>query len=74
MLEINEKLYVGDVVRMRKTHPCGGADWEIVRVGADIGIVCQTCGRRVLLPRRKFARGVKQFVKRSPQAETETGG
>jgi hypothetical protein len=64
MLEISEKLYVGDVVRMRKVHPCGGTDWEIVRVGADIGIVCQTCARRVLLPRRQFARGVKMFIKR----------
>jgi hypothetical protein len=69
MLEINEKLYVGDVVRMRKSHPCGGVDWEIVRVGADIGVVCQTCGRRVLIPRRKFARDVKGFVKRSQQTE-----
>jgi hypothetical protein len=69
MLEINEKLYVGDVVRMRKTHPCGGVDWEIVRVGADIGVICQTCGRRVLIPRRKFARDVKGFVKRNPQTE-----
>ncbi len=73
MLAIDEKLYVGDVVRMRKQHPCGGTDWEIVRVGADIGIVCQRCGRRVLLPRRKFARGVKQFVKRGAQAEQEQG-
>jgi hypothetical protein len=69
MLEINEKLYVGDVVRMRKPHPCGGVDWEIVRVGADIGVVCQTCGRRVLIPRRKFARDVKGFVKRHAQSE-----
>ncbi|MEZ4635899.1 MAG: DUF951 domain-containing protein [Caldilineaceae bacterium] len=69
MLQINEKLYVGDVVRMRKAHPCGGVDWEIVRVGADIGIVCATCGRRVLIPRRKFARDVKQFVKRGAESE-----
>ncbi len=64
MLEINEKLYVGDVVRMRKTHPCGGTDWEIVRVGADIGVICTTCGHRVLLPRRKFAHSVKAFIRR----------
>ena len=55
MLEIHEKLYIGDVVEMRKQHPCGGWEWEIVRVGADIGLSCCTCGRRVLLPRRKFA-------------------
>ncbi len=68
MLAINEKLYIGDLVQMRKTHPCGGDRWEIVRVGADIGLICEKCGRRVLLPRRKFARGVRKFVRRSPQA------
>ena len=41
-MEISEKLYVGDVVEMRKVHPCGGRDWKIDRVGADIGLVCQT--------------------------------
>lgn len=71
MLAINEKLYTGDVVQMRKAHPCGGDRWEIVRVGADIGLLCQMCGRRVLLPRRKFARGVRKFVRRSPEAEKE---
>lgn len=65
MIEVSAKLYVGDVVEMRKVHPCGGYTWEIVRVGADIGIVCRTCGRRVLLPRRDFARGVKRFVQRA---------
>jgi hypothetical protein len=71
-MEISEKLYVGDVVQMRKAHPCGGHTWIIDRVGADIGMVCQTCGRRVLLPRRKFARGVKGFVKRGG-GEIENG-
>jgi hypothetical protein len=65
VIEVAAKLYVGDVVEMRKVHPCGGYIWEIVRVGADIGIVCRTCGRRVLLPRRDFARGVKHFVQRA---------
>ena len=63
-MEIYEKLYVGDVVEMRKTHPCGGTQWEVVRVGADIGMVCQTCKRRVLLPRRDFARQAKKFIRR----------
>jgi hypothetical protein len=65
MIDIAARLYVGDVVEMRKVHPCGGYVWEIVRVGADIGMVCRTCGRRVLLPRRDFARGVKRFVRRA---------
>lgn len=69
MIDISAKLFVGDVVEMRKQHPCGGATWEIVRVGADIGLVCQTCGRRVMLTRRDFARGVKRFVKRGAGAD-----
>ena len=70
-MEINETLYIGDVVRMRKPHPCGGTEWEIVRVGADIGLVCQTCGRRVLLTRRKFARQAKAFVQRGSAGEDQ---
>jgi len=52
---------------MRKTHPCGSVRWEVVRVGADIGMVCCTCGRRVLLPRRKFARQVRKFIHRGEE-------
>jgi len=55
---------LGDVVRLRKQHPCGGYEWEVVRLGADIGIKCLTCGRRVLLPRRKFEKSVKRLVSR----------
>jgi hypothetical protein len=73
-MKIHEKLYVGDVVEMRKPHPCGGVIWEIVRVGADIGLVCQKCGRRVLLPRRRFAGQARRFVRRSPQADGEVEG
>ena len=57
---------VGDVVRLKKSHPCGGFDWSVVRLGADIGIKCQTCGRRVLLPRRDLERRLRLFVSRAP--------
>lgn len=50
---------VGDKVRMRKPHPCGGCEWEVTRTGADIGLRCLTCGRRVMLPRVKFTKQVK---------------
>jgi hypothetical protein len=46
----------GDMVRLRKPHPCGGDEWTVSRVGADIGLVCRTCGRRVLLDRRELER------------------
>jgi hypothetical protein len=56
---------IGDVVRLRKPHPCGGYDWQVVRIGADIGLKCQTCDHRVLLTRREFEKRVKTFVSRA---------
>ncbi|MBM3128026.1 MAG: DUF951 domain-containing protein [Chloroflexi bacterium] len=58
------EIRLGDVVRLRKPHPCGGYEWQVVRLGADIGIVCQTCQHRVLLTRRDFEKRVKTFVRR----------
>lgn len=58
---------IGDVVRLKKPHPCGGHDWTVVRLGADIGLKCLGCGRRVLLPRRDVERRLKLFVERAPE-------
>ena len=52
-------LKLGDLVRMRKPHPCGSYEWLVVRLGADIGLECSQCGRKVLLPRRDLARRIK---------------
>lgn len=60
--------YLGDVVRLRKPHPCGSFEWTVVRVGADIGLRCRTCDRRVLLPRRTVEKRLKAFVSRGPEA------
>lgn len=57
------KYYVGDIVKMRKVHPCGGTDWEVLRVGMDFRIKCLKCGRVVMLPRPKFEKAVKTVVK-----------
>ncbi len=68
------EIRLGDVVRLRKQHPCGGYEWQVVRLGADIGMVCSTCGRRVLLPRREFEKRVKTFVRRGDaQAPVNSG-
>jgi hypothetical protein len=56
------EIHIGDVVQMRKPHPCGGYRWEVTRVGADIGIRCLTCGRRVMLPRSRFEKQVKRII------------
>ena len=55
----------GDIVRLRKAHPCGSYEWEVVRVGADIGIKCLKCQRRVLVERGVFVRRVKEFISKS---------
>lgn len=62
-------LRVDDIIRMRKPHPCGGYEWRIVRMGADIGIVCLKCGRRVLLPRRNLARRLKMVLPRDERGQ-----
>ncbi len=57
-------LYLNDVVQLRKPHACGGDTWRIVRLGADIGLRCETCGRRVMLPRAELERRIKRFIVR----------
>ncbi|HEX2981327.1 MAG TPA: DUF951 domain-containing protein [Anaerolineaceae bacterium] len=59
-----------DVLRLRKPHPCGSYDWRVVRLGADIGLECLQCGRRVLLPRRELARRFKTFISRGNNEPT----
>ena len=55
-------LKLDDVLRLRKTHPCGSSDWKVVRLGADIGLECLGCQRKVILERRKLARRLKEVV------------
>ena len=61
--------FLDDEVRLRKPHPCGSYDWTVVRLGADIGLRCHGCNRRVLLPRRELQKRVKLFLKRGPAYE-----
>ncbi len=58
------KLYLGDVIRTRKAHPCGGDVWVVERLGADVGIRCRTCGRFVLMERIKLERRIRAFLQR----------
>ena len=53
-------------VRLRKAHPCGGFEWRVVRLGADIGLECDTCGRRVLLTRRELAKRIQLVLDVGP--------
>ncbi len=59
-----QEMELGDVVRLKKVHPCGGYDWEVTRLGADIGLKCLKCGRQVMLTRSVFNRRVKESSSR----------
>ena len=63
-------LLLGDVVTLRRAHPCGGSTWLVDRLGADIGLRCQTCGRHVLLERRVLEARMAGFVSRGDPAMT----
>jgi hypothetical protein len=53
-------LELNDVLKLKKPHPCGGYIWKVVRLGADIGLECQTCNRRVMLTRRELKNRLKK--------------
>ena len=55
---------MGDVIEMRKQHPCGSRAWTVVRVGADIGLRCNACDRRILMDRPTLHRRAKQLIER----------
>ena len=59
---------LGDIVRLKKVHPCGGYEWQVVRLGADIGIKCTKCERRVLIPRSIFQRRIREVVKKADES------
>lgn len=63
-------LYLGDVVRLRRKHPCGGDEWRIDRLGADIGLRCVTCDRHVLIDRASLERRIADFVERGDPGMT----
>ena len=65
---------VGDVVRMRKPRPCGSFDWQVTRIGADIGLKCQTCGRRVMLTRHDFEKRLKTILQHAEPSDDDPSG
>ena len=68
MLEVR----LGDRLELRKPHACGGREWQVVRLGADIGLVCLTCSRRVLLERAELERRFRGWTVRADDAAAST--
>jgi len=56
------KLSLGDSLRLKKRHPCGGYNWRVVRLGADIGLECLECGRRTMVSRVRLEGRVREVV------------
>lgn len=63
---------LGDRLTLAKAHPCGSRTWSVVRLGADIGIVCEGCAHRVMVERRRLERRLIEFVERGPEPEDRT--
>ena len=60
---IMDKEYkLGSIVMMKKEHPCGNNEWEVIRVGADIKIKCTSCGRSIMMPRIEFNKKLKKVI------------
>lgn len=62
---------IGDVVKLKKSHPCGSYDWTVTRLGADIGLKCRGCERRVLLTRREAERRFRGWVSKAATNELD---
>lgn len=52
---------LGDIVKLKKKHPCGSQEWEIIRVGADFRLKCQGCGHQVMMPRRQVEKSTREL-------------
>lgn len=66
-------LHLKDILRMRKSHPCGSFDWRVIRLGADIGLECLGCNRRILLTRRELGHRLKTIIARGEDESTGQG-
>ena len=60
---MEEDYKVGDVIRLKKSHPCGSDEWEILRVGADFRLKCMGCQKQVMLPRAQVRKNVREAKK-----------
>jgi len=66
-----DRFHLGDVVQLRKKHPCGSDRWEILRTGMDFRIRCQGCGHQVLISRPKFEKSVKKIISQPREGSDE---
>ncbi len=56
-------IQVGDILKMKKKHPCGSSEWEVLRIGADFRLKCAGCGHQIMIPRVKAEKNVKGILR-----------
>ena len=66
-----DRFDVGDVIKMKKPHPCGSHEWEVLRVGADFRLKCMGCGHQIMVPRKLVEKNTRQITKKADQKLTE---
>ena len=55
-------IQVGDVLKLKKPHPCGSKEWEVLRIGADFRLKCVGCGHQIMTPRKQVEKNMKEIV------------
>lgn len=58
---------VGDVIKLKKQHPCGSFEWEVLRVGIDFRLKCMGCGHQIMLPRKQVEKSIRNIQKKSQE-------
>ena len=59
---------LGDIVRLKKKHPCGSETWEVLRIGADLRLKCTGCGRMLMLPRPEVDKNCRELIHKEEEA------
>lgn len=66
-------IQVGDIVKLKKQHPCGSHDWEVLRIGADFRLKCAGCGHQIMIARRIVEKNVREIRKKEEQPQKQNG-
>lgn len=64
-------IQVGDVVKLKKQHPCGSSLWEVLRIGMDFRLKCQGCGHQIMIPRKQVEKNIRQLIKNNKEVKNE---
>ena len=63
--EVTMDIQVGDILRLKKEHPCGSKEWEVLRVGADFRLKCSGCGHQIMIARKLVEKNVREIKKKA---------